>query len=155
MSFLYQRIIQNLDLNTIIVLEKYINLDLGAIIILQDYSLNIFLRQTWIDPRLNISLLSNISSLELDQKRMQDVWVPDTYFRNEESATFHKVTVPNKLLHINNNGLVTYSLRFDCVVFLFKAISENSRKPRLSLFTCTLYQPGALCQLWGSIFNIC
>ncbi|XP_048775076.1 glycine receptor subunit alpha-2-like isoform X1 [Ostrea edulis] len=76
-----------------------------------DYKLNVFLRQIWIDPRLDFSHLSNIDSLELDQRRIQDVWVPDTYFQNEKSATFHTVTVPNKLLHIKNNGLVTYSVR--------------------------------------------
>ncbi|XP_048775077.1 glycine receptor subunit alpha-2-like isoform X2 [Ostrea edulis] len=77
----------------------------------KDYKLNVFLRQIWIDPRLDFSHLSNIDSLELDQRRIQDVWVPDTYFQNEKSATFHTVTVPNKLLHIKNNGLVTYSVR--------------------------------------------
>jgi hypothetical protein len=52
---------------------------------------------------------------------MQDVWVPDTYFQNEKSATFHTVTVPNKLLHIKNNGLVTYSVRWEYLInFIFK-----------------------------------
>lgn len=76
-----------------------------------DYSLNVFLRQTWRDPRLNFSHLSNISVLELDQRRIGDVWVPDTYFQNEKSASFHTVTVPNKLLHIHNDGFVLYSIR--------------------------------------------
>lgn len=76
-----------------------------------DYSLNLFLRQTWRDPRLNFSHLSNISVLELDQRRIGDVWVPDTYFQNEKSASFHTVTVPNKLLHIHNDGFVIYSIR--------------------------------------------
>lgn len=76
-----------------------------------DYTLNVFLRQTWRDPRLNFSHLSNISVLELDQRRISDVWVPDTYFQNEKSASFHTVTVPNKLLHIYNDGSVIYSIR--------------------------------------------
>lgn len=82
-------------------------------ILLQDYSLNVFLRQTWRDPRLNFSHLSNISVLELDQRRIGDVWVPDTYFQNEKTASFHTVTVPNKLLHIHNDGFVIYSIRSD------------------------------------------
>ncbi|XP_062578561.1 glycine receptor subunit alpha-2-like [Saccostrea cucullata] len=76
-----------------------------------DYTLNLFIRQTWMDPRLNFSHLSNISMLELDQKHIGDVWVPDTYFQNEKSATIHTVTVPNKLLHIYNDGLIIYSIR--------------------------------------------
>ncbi|XP_062605751.1 glycine receptor subunit alpha-1-like, partial [Saccostrea cucullata] len=76
-----------------------------------DYTLNAILRQTWIDPRLNFSHLSNISMLELDHRRMSDVWLPDTFFRNEKTATLHAITVPNKLLHITNDGRVRYSIR--------------------------------------------
>ncbi|XP_061183683.1 glycine receptor subunit alphaZ1-like [Saccostrea echinata] len=76
-----------------------------------DFTLNAILRQTWIDPRLNFSHLSNISLLELDQRRMGDVWLPDTFFRNEKSGTLHAITVPNKLLHIHNDGRVRYSIR--------------------------------------------
>uniref|UniRef100_A0A8W8KNC3 Neurotransmitter-gated ion-channel ligand-binding domain-containing protein n=1 Tax=Magallana gigas TaxID=29159 RepID=A0A8W8KNC3_MAGGI len=78
-----------------------------------DYSMNVFLRQTWRDSRLNFSHISNISVLELDQRRIDDVWVPDTYFQNEKSASVHTVTVPNKLLHIYNDGFVIYSIRSD------------------------------------------
>nr|XP_022327528.1 glycine receptor subunit alpha-2-like [Crassostrea virginica]XP_022328182.1 glycine receptor subunit alpha-2-like [Crassostrea virginica] len=76
-----------------------------------DYTLHLFLRQTWTDSRLNFSHLTNISVLELDQKRISDVWVPDTYFPNEKTASFHTVTVPNKLLHIQKDGYVIYSVR--------------------------------------------
>uniref|UniRef100_A0A8W8KNB8 Neurotransmitter-gated ion-channel ligand-binding domain-containing protein n=1 Tax=Magallana gigas TaxID=29159 RepID=A0A8W8KNB8_MAGGI len=78
-----------------------------------DYSMNVFLRQTWRDSRLNFSHISNISVLELDQRRIDDVWVPDTYFQNEKSASFHTITVPNELLHIYNDGFVIYSIRSD------------------------------------------
>ena len=81
------------------------------IAIFQDYTLHLFLRQTWTDSRLNFSHLTNISVLELDQKRISDVWVPDTYFPNEKTASFHTVTVPNKLLHIQKDGYVIYSVR--------------------------------------------
>lgn len=76
-----------------------------------DFSLNLFLYQTWVDPRLNFTKYSNFSSLELDQKMIENVWVPDTYFPNEKQATFHTVTVNNKLLHIYQNGTVFYSIR--------------------------------------------
>ncbi|XP_034299974.2 glycine receptor subunit alpha-2-like isoform X2 [Magallana gigas] len=76
-----------------------------------DYSMNVFLRQTWRDSRLNFSHISNISVLELDQRRIGDVWIPDLFFKNEKSASFHTITVPNKLLHIYNNGSVIYSIR--------------------------------------------
>ena len=74
--------------------------------------MEVFLRQTWVDPRLNFEHLSNFSNLELDQRMMADVWVPDTYFPNEKEAHFHIVTVPNRLLHISKNGTVFYSIRY-------------------------------------------
>ncbi|XP_065937355.1 glycine receptor subunit alphaZ1 [Magallana gigas] len=76
-----------------------------------EYSMNVFLQQTWRDPRLNFSHISNISVLELDQRRIGDVWAPDIFFKNEKSGSLHTVTVPNKLLHINNDGSVLYSMR--------------------------------------------
>lgn len=79
--------------------------------IAMDLSMEAFLRQAWVDPRLNYEHLSNFSNLELDQRMMADVWVPDTYFPNEKEAHFHVVTVPNRLLHISRNGTVFYSIR--------------------------------------------
>nr|XP_034305348.1 glycine receptor subunit alpha-2 [Crassostrea gigas] len=76
-----------------------------------EYSMNVLLQQTWRDPRLNFSHISNISVLELDQRRIGDVWAPDIFFKNEKSGSLHTVSVPNKLLHINNDGSVLYSMR--------------------------------------------
>ncbi|XP_061183669.1 glycine receptor subunit alpha-1-like isoform X1 [Saccostrea echinata] len=76
-----------------------------------DLSMEVFLRQTWVDPRLNFERLSNFSNLELDQRMMGSVWIPDTYFPNEKEGHFHVITVPNRLLHISRNGTVFYSIR--------------------------------------------
>ncbi|KAJ8297636.1 hypothetical protein KUTeg_024167 [Tegillarca granosa] len=84
-----------------------------------DFSISIFLRQTWIDQRLNFTTISNISQLELDQKLIERVWVPDTYFSNEKRATFHYVTVPNKLLHLYRNGTVFYSKEIFIYLFIY------------------------------------
>ncbi|KAL8562199.1 hypothetical protein ACOMHN_005184 [Nucella lapillus] len=76
-----------------------------------DYSITIFLRQTWNDSRLTYTPLPGIHFLELDTRIMQKVWVPDLYFTNEKHAAFHDVTVPNKLMHISPEGQVLYSAR--------------------------------------------
>ena len=70
------------------------------------------LRQQWFDSRLKYTKLPGVRALELDPKSMDKVWVPDLYMVNEKSATIHDVTIPNKLMHIDNNGLVVYSMRF-------------------------------------------
>ncbi|OWF45321.1 glycine receptor subunit alphaZ1-like isoform X2 [Mizuhopecten yessoensis] len=76
-----------------------------------DYTVTIFLRQKWVDTRLKYTPVPGINMLELDNRLIDQVWVPDTFFANEKSASFHYVTVPNKLMHLYANGTVFYSVR--------------------------------------------
>ncbi|XP_064609325.1 glycine receptor subunit alpha-2-like [Liolophura sinensis] len=90
-----------------------------------EYSLTIFVRQKWHDARLSYSDFPIITEpLELDTKVMARVWVPDLYFTNEKRATFHIVTVPNKLMHLYRNGTILYSVRLSvtllCMMELHK-----------------------------------
>ncbi|KAL8577408.1 hypothetical protein ACOMHN_060230 [Nucella lapillus] len=89
-----------------------------------DYSVELFLTQEWIDSRLNFGNVSDLKWLEVDSKMMDDVWVPDVYFRNEKSGSFHDVTVPNKYMHLYPGGRVIYSVRLsltlNCRMYLIK-----------------------------------
>lgn len=76
----------------------------------QDYRVNIFLRQTWNDPRLAYSKYPD-SSLDLDPSMLDSIWKPDLFFANEKGANFHDVTTDNKLLRIFKDGNVLYSIR--------------------------------------------
>ncbi|XP_055958843.1 glycine receptor subunit alpha-2 [Patella vulgata] len=76
-----------------------------------EYSLTIYLRQKWVDHRLQFTDYNRSDWLELDTRRIHNVWVPDTFFRNEKRASFHNVTVPNRLIHIYKNGTINYSLK--------------------------------------------
>ncbi|XP_020383932.1 glycine receptor subunit alpha-2 [Rhincodon typus] len=75
-----------------------------------DYRVNIFLRQTWNDPRLAYSEYPD-DSLDLDPSMLDSIWKPDLFFANEKGANFHEVTTDNKLLRIFKNGTVLYSIR--------------------------------------------
>ncbi|XP_078265112.1 glycine receptor subunit alpha-2 isoform X1 [Rhinoraja longicauda] len=75
-----------------------------------DYRVNIFLRQTWNDPRLAYSEYPD-DSLDLDPSMLDSIWKPDLFFANEKGANFHEVTTDNKLLRIFKNGNVLYSIR--------------------------------------------
>lgn len=72
--------------------------------------MDIILRQKWEDMRLKFEHFKT-TSLELDQKMIEKIWVPDSFFPQEKQAKIHKVTVPNRLLHIYENGTVVYSMR--------------------------------------------
>ncbi|WAQ98151.1 GLRA2-like protein [Mya arenaria] len=74
-----------------------------------EYSMDIFLRQKWEDRRLRYGNTSELPWLELDNKMMDRVWVPDTFFPNEKRARVHDVTVPNKMMHVYKNGTVLYN----------------------------------------------
>lgn len=79
----------------------------------QEYSIGMFLRQTWNDSRLTYRPLPRLRSLELDSRLMEKIWVPDLFIPNEKEAHFHVVTVPNKLMHIYPEGRVQYSVRYE------------------------------------------
>ncbi|XP_060588338.1 glycine receptor subunit alpha-2-like isoform X2 [Ruditapes philippinarum] len=76
-----------------------------------DYSIGMFLRQTWNDSRLTYTPIPRLRSLELDSRLMDKIWVPDLFIANEKEAHFHSVTVPNKLMHIYPEGRIQYSVR--------------------------------------------
>ncbi|KXJ07016.1 Gamma-aminobutyric acid receptor subunit beta [Exaiptasia diaphana] len=73
-----------------------------------DYRMDFFLRQLWHDPRLKHSFNG---TLALGNYMMDKIWVPDTYFENSKSSSFHKVTTVNKMLTITSNGDVHYNSR--------------------------------------------
>ena len=75
----------------------------------QDYSINIYLRQVWEDPRLQYSGFNK--TLTLSYKQFENIWVPDIYVINEKEGRFHDITVPNRLLQVTPNGKVLYSQR--------------------------------------------
>ncbi|XP_045203265.2 glycine receptor subunit alpha-3-like isoform X1 [Mercenaria mercenaria] len=81
-----------------------------------DYTIGMFLRQTWNDSRLAYKKIPKLRSLELDSRLMDNIWVPDLFIANEKDARFHLVTVPNKLMHIYPEGRVQYSLRISATL---------------------------------------
>lgn len=75
-----------------------------------DFSMNFIITQKWNDPRLRFKTGSD-DALELDTLNMKEIWVPDLYFANEKEASFHDVTVPNKMMHLYSDGTVQYRIR--------------------------------------------
>ncbi|XP_050332268.1 gamma-aminobutyric acid receptor subunit alpha-6 [Bactrocera neohumeralis] len=74
-----------------------------------DYSMDCYFRQYWHDKRL--SFQGPIQSLSLSIKMLDKIWRPDTYFFNGKHSHIHTITVPNKLLRLDQNGGILYSMR--------------------------------------------
>ncbi|XP_022805877.1 glycine receptor subunit alphaZ1-like [Stylophora pistillata] len=73
-----------------------------------DFSVDIFFRQYWRDPRLNHSLEEPIF---LTGSYRDLIWLPDTFFLNIKTAKFHNVPADNSRVKIRPDGQVTWSSR--------------------------------------------
>jgi hypothetical protein len=52
--------------------------------------------------------MDGTKAIKLEAGKWDELWTPDTFFRNEKKASFHSVTVPNRLLRVNATGHVWY-----------------------------------------------
>ena len=75
-----------------------------------DYEVDLYLRQSWFDPRLNTGNGSRALDLN-DPKLVQMIWKPEVFFANAKTAEFQYVTVPNVLVRLETGGHILYMLR--------------------------------------------
>ena len=75
--------------------------------------MDIYFRQFWRDPRLKYLSAHGLEMIVLsgEQKTNCPIWVPDTFFVNENTAHVHQQTVPNEYTKIFHNGDVLVSQR--------------------------------------------
>ncbi|XP_069933212.1 gamma-aminobutyric acid receptor subunit delta isoform X2 [Oryctolagus cuniculus] len=69
---------------------------------------------SWRDSRLSYNHTSE--TLGLDSRFVDKLWLPDTFIVNAKSAWFHDVTVENKLIRLQPDGVVLYSIRITSTV---------------------------------------
>lgn len=88
-----------------------------------DYQVDLYLRQSWIDPRLDHPNITRALDLS-DPNIVKAIWKPEIFFPNAKQGEFQYVTVPNVLIRINPNGEILYMLRlklaFSCMMDLSK-----------------------------------
>jgi len=82
----------------------------SRITVSQDYTLEMYLRQFWTDPRL--SFKGSNESLTVGIDMTSNIWIPDTFFPNEKKAFFHQTTTYNSFLRIKPNGEILRSTRY-------------------------------------------
>ncbi|XP_053137382.1 gamma-aminobutyric acid receptor subunit delta [Hemicordylus capensis] len=79
-----------------------------------EYTMTVFLHQSWRDDRLSYNHTKE--TLGLDSRFVDKLWLPDTFIVNAKSAWFHDVTVENKLIRLQPNGVILYSIRVTSTV---------------------------------------
>ncbi|XP_006812589.1 glycine receptor subunit alpha-2-like [Saccoglossus kowalevskii] len=72
------------------------------------YSITIYLRQQWNDPRL---AYDDSRELPSNNYLVDKIWVPDLMFGHERKAVYHELTVQNRFVNIDSNGTVQYNAR--------------------------------------------
>ncbi|XP_019521306.1 PREDICTED: gamma-aminobutyric acid receptor subunit alpha-2 [Hipposideros armiger] len=76
-----------------------------------EYTIDVFFRQKWKDERLKFKGPMNI--LRLNNLMASKIWTPDTFFHNGKKSVAHNMTMPNKLLRIQDDGTLLYTMRYD------------------------------------------
>lgn len=75
----------------------------------QEYTVDVFFRQSWLDERLKFH--GPMNTLPLNNLMASKIWTPDTFFHNGKKSVAHNMTMPNKLLRIMENGTLLYTMR--------------------------------------------
>lgn len=76
---------------------------------LQEYTIDVFFRQSWRDERLKFD--GPMQVLPLNNLLASKIWTPDTFFHNGKKSVAHNMTTPNKLLRLVDNGTLLYTMR--------------------------------------------
>ncbi len=77
----------------------------------QDFTLDMYFRQFWRDPRLQFERRKGLEKLVVGAEYINLIWTPDTFFVNEKTAYFHKATTENQFLRILHTGEILRSIR--------------------------------------------
>ncbi|XP_050730981.1 glycine receptor subunit alpha-2-like [Eriocheir sinensis] len=87
-----------------------------------DYTVDLYLRQRWLELRFLNNSLTRPVDLN-DPVLVKMLWKPEVYFPNAKESDFQYVTVPNVMLRIHPDGTILYILRlkltFSCMMDLF------------------------------------
>ncbi|ESO02457.1 hypothetical protein HELRODRAFT_161728 [Helobdella robusta] len=77
-----------------------------------DYSVSMYFRQIWVDERLAYDVKDGLKNVtRLGEGSWETIWTPDIFLRNEKRASFHEVTVDNRLLTLNHTGSLWYVIK--------------------------------------------
>jgi len=90
-----------------------------------DFTLDMYFRQFWTDPRLSFERRGGLEKLVVGAEYISLIWVPDTFFVNEKTAYFHKATTENQFLRILHTGEILRSIRY--------FFTNNSHRSKLGL----------------------
>ncbi|XP_022092153.1 glycine receptor subunit alpha-4-like [Acanthaster planci] len=101
-----------------------------------DYGMTILLEEYWNDPRLAYANISTLPYISSGMSVAEKIWVPDLFFANEKRASFHEVTVHNRLIRVYPDGDIFYSMKLSLVLYChmdFKAFPMDKQRCKTAI----------------------
>lgn len=83
---------------------------------LETYVTDIFLAQSWRDPRLRLPENMSEEYRILDVDWLQSIWRPDCFFKNAKKVTFHEMSIPNHYLWLYHDKTLLYMSKLTLVL---------------------------------------
>ncbi|XP_049807183.1 glycine receptor subunit alpha-4-like [Schistocerca nitens] len=80
------------------------------------YVADIFLAQSWRDPRLRLPEYMSEEYRILDVEWLHDIWRPDCFFKNAKKVTFHEMSIPNHYLWLYHDKTLLYMSKLTLVL---------------------------------------
>ncbi|KAH8367485.1 hypothetical protein KR200_011804 [Drosophila serrata] len=82
----------------------------------QTYVTDIFLAQSWRDPRLRLPENMSEQYRILDVDWLHSIWRPDCFFKNAKKVTFHEMSIPNHYLWLYHDKTLLYMSKLTLVL---------------------------------------
>lgn len=82
----------------------------------QTYVTDIFLAQSWRDPRLRLPENMSEEYRILDVDWLHSIWRPDCFFKNAKKVTFHEMSIPNHYLWLYHDKTLLYMSKLTLVL---------------------------------------
>lgn len=76
------------------------------------YVTDIFLAQSWRDPRLRLPSNMSEEYRILDVEWLHNIWRPDSFFKNAKKVTFHEMSIPNHYLWLYRDKTLLYMAKY-------------------------------------------
>lgn len=104
------------------------------------YVTDIFLAQSWRDPRLRLPTHMHEDYRILDVEWLHEIWRPDSFFKNAKKVTFHEMSIPNHYLWLYRDKTLLYMAKYATLSPFFYHFISKKKKER-NPFTYKIYVP--------------
>ncbi|VEL32167.1 unnamed protein product, partial [Protopolystoma xenopodis] len=109
---IYERPTEGQNRPTVVIIHIKILAITSVDVIKMEYTVDMYLRQQWIDERLawdhSEEFEKHNSSILLTLRR-GELWLPDLFFRNGKQGFMYEMTTPNCLVRVEPNGQIMFS----------------------------------------------